>query len=273
MRGAPRDLLTADDLVTGAGATPIPDPRSPERRCDGRRHGERRDGEATGDQKFESFPELHETPEEIAFEVRAQEGALWTGGRLLIGIWVFAFAALAFAYFYLRSANNENLWRPGGITAPTAVGAAILALTVVCGLLAIYGERRFRAGEALDWEVAGWIVVLGGLVVVGLQIWQLTELPFFPGSSGYASCFIGWAAMNIAVVLSRYLLDRDPAGPRDPAPTGGGRGRGHGPFAAAGGPPVPGQSQRLHVLLGLHRPYRLVLLGYVLRAVIPRKVG
>lgn len=40
--------------------------------------------------RFETFPELHETPEEIAFELRAQEGALWTGGRLLIGIWAFA---------------------------------------------------------------------------------------------------------------------------------------------------------------------------------------
>jgi heme/copper-type cytochrome/quinol oxidase subunit 3 len=152
--------------------------------------------------------ELHETPEEIAFEVRSDEGALWTGGRLLIGIWAFAFAALAFAYFYLRSANNENLWRPGGITAPTIVGAAIFTVTVACALLCILGERRFRAGEALDWEVAGWTAVLGALLVVALQIWQLTELPFSPGSSGYASCFIGWAAMNIALVVSgAYWLE------------------------------------------------------------------
>jgi heme/copper-type cytochrome/quinol oxidase subunit 3 len=160
------------------------------------------------DEEFESFVALKETPEEIAFEVRAQEGALWTGGRLLIGIWAFAFAALAFAYFYLRSANNEDLWRPNGVTAPTAIGAAIFALTVACALLAIFGERRFRAGEALDWEVAGWTAVLAALLVVSLQIYQLTELPFFPGSSGYASCFIGWAAMNIALVLSgAYWLE------------------------------------------------------------------
>src|SRR5271169_7153691 len=86
-------------------------------------------------EEFETFVQLHETPEEIAFEVRAQEGALWTGGRLLIGIWAFGFAALAFAYFYLRSANNQNLWRPRGITAPTAAGAAIFAITVACALL------------------------------------------------------------------------------------------------------------------------------------------
>jgi len=158
--------------------------------------------------QFEDFAQLKETPEEIAFEVRAQEGALWTGGRLLIGIWAFAFTALAFAYFYLRSANNQNLWRPHGITAPTGVGAAIFAVTLASAGLAIFGERRFRNGLTLDWEVAGWTAVLAGLLVVGLQIWQLTELPFFPGSSGYASCFIAWAAMNIALVLSAtYWLE------------------------------------------------------------------
>ncbi len=156
---------------------------------------------AIDNQKFESFVQLQETPEEIAFELRAQEGALWTGGRLLIGIWAFAFAALAFAYFYLRSANDENLWRPKGVTAPTATGAAIFAITVGAALLVQFGERRFRENQTLDWQVAGWTSVLGGLLVVGLQIWQLTTLPFFPGSSAYASCFIGWAAMNIAVVL------------------------------------------------------------------------
>ena len=200
-------------------------------------------------------PQLHETPEEIAFELRAHEGALWTGGRLLIGIWAFAFAALAFAYFYLRSANNEDLWRPRGITAPTAAGAAIFALTVAAALLVQFGERRFRTGETLDWQVAGWTAVLGGLLVIGLQIWQLTDLPFFPGSSGYASCFIAWAAMNIAVVLSGHLLDRDHPGPRDPPAASHGPGRGCTEFDASRGPALPGQPRGLHLLLGLHRAW------------------
>ena len=153
-------------------------------------------------QHDEGFLHLNETPEEIAFELRAQEGAVWTGGRLLIGIWTFAFASLAFAYFYLRSANNQDLWRPHGITAPTGSGAAIFALSLVCGLLVLFGVRRFRAGLSVDWEVAGWTAVLGGLLVIALQVWQLTDLPFFPGSSGYASCFVGWAALNIALMLS-----------------------------------------------------------------------
>jgi heme/copper-type cytochrome/quinol oxidase subunit 3 len=143
-----------------------------------------------------------ETPEEIEFELRAAEGAIWTGGRILIGIVAFFFASLAFAYFYLRSANSEELWRPKGVTAPTGTGAAIAVVAVASAAMALYGASRLRRGSKLDWEVAGWTVVLGGLLVIGLQGWQLTTLPFWPGSSGYASCFIAWAIMNMVFVLS-----------------------------------------------------------------------
>jgi len=150
----------------------------------------------------ESFPALRETPEEIAYELRAHEGALWSGSRMLIGIWAFAFAALGFAYFYVRAANNADLWRPAHITAPTAVGAAIFAFSLAASFLTAYGLWRFRQGSEIDWQVAGWTAVLCTLTAVSLQIWQLTVLPFFPASSGYASCFVGWAGMNIVFLLS-----------------------------------------------------------------------
>jgi heme/copper-type cytochrome/quinol oxidase subunit 3 len=147
-------------------------------------------------------PLFTETPEEREFELRAAVGAYWSGGRLLIGMYTFLFASLAFAYFYLRSNNAGQLWRPGGMTAPTGIGATIFAVTVASALLIMYGQGRMRSGSILDWEVSGWTSVFGGLVAVGLQVWQLTELPFFPGSSGYASCFIGWAVLNILLLLS-----------------------------------------------------------------------
>jgi heme/copper-type cytochrome/quinol oxidase subunit 3 len=154
------------------------------------------------------LPTFTETPEEVAFELRAHEGALWTGGRLLIGIWAFACAALAFAYFYLRSANNFDLWRPNNVTAPTATGAAIMAVTLFCAFLVAFGLRRFRRGEVVDWMVAGWTAVLFGLVAIGLQVYQLTQLPFFPGYSGYTSCFIAWASLNITLLLvATYWLE------------------------------------------------------------------
>jgi heme/copper-type cytochrome/quinol oxidase subunit 3 len=143
-----------------------------------------------------------ESPEEREFELRSAVGAYWSGGRLMIGMYTFLFASLAFAYFYLRSNNAGQLWRPGGMTAPTGIGWAIFAVVLASSLLAIYGQSRLRSGSILDWEVSGWTAVLGGLVAIGLQIWQLTQLPFFPGSSGYASCFIGWAVMNIILIVS-----------------------------------------------------------------------
>jgi hypothetical protein len=147
-------------------------------------------------------PKLMDKAEELAFELHAQEGAIWTGGWMLIGIVTFAFTSLAFAYFYLRSANNEHLWRPGAITAPTALGAAIFTIVVASALLNLYGTSRLRKGLVLDWEVSGGIVLFGLLVAAALQILELTKLPFFPGSSGYASCFVGWAVMNTGLLLA-----------------------------------------------------------------------
>ena len=179
-------------------------------------------------QQFESFPELHETPEEIAFELRAHEGALWTGGRLLIGIWAFAFAALAFAYFYLRSANNENLWRPGGVTAPTAIGAAIFAVTV-----AERADRQVRRAALPAKETSG----LAGRGVDGrlrgppgrrAADLAADPAPVLPGSSGYASCFIAWGAMNIALSCS--------AGPTGSRPSSPGSSGCAGPWEDGGAP-------------------------------------
>jgi hypothetical protein len=149
-----------------------------------------------------------ETPEEREFELRAAVGSYWTGGRLMIGMFTFLFASLAFAYFYLKSNNSGKLWRPDGVTAPTGIGWAIFAVVLASAFLAIYGQWRLRKGSLLDWEVSGWVAVLGLLVAIGLQIWQLTQLPFFPGSSGYASCFIGWAVMNIMLLFgAMYWLE------------------------------------------------------------------
>jgi len=151
-----------------------------------------------------------ETPEEIAYELRAQEGAIWTGGRLLIGIVTFIFASLAFAYFYLRSTNSDDLWRLGThpANAPSAIGAAIFTVAVAGSLLNAFGTYRLRKGAAVDWEVSGWTTVGALLLAAGLQIFELTRLPFFPGSSGYASTFVGWAVLNTGLLLaSAYWVE------------------------------------------------------------------
>jgi len=147
-----------------------------------------------------STPGYNPTPEEIEFETRAEISSIWTGGRLFIGMYAFLLASLAFSYFYLRSSNNGDLWRPNHVTAPTSFGWAISSLVVLAALLAIYGQWRLRQGRVLDWEVAGWLSFGAALSALGVQIWQLTVLPFYPGSSGYASCFIGWGVVSIMTI-------------------------------------------------------------------------
>ena len=148
------------------------------------------------------------TPEEAEFELRAHLGAVWTGGRLFIAMYTFILASLAFSYFYLRSSNNAQLWRPHHVTAPTYYGFFIYAFLLLSAGLALYGQWRLRRGSVTDWQVAGWTGVGSCLLSLFLQIWEFQKVPFYPGSSGYASTFIGFAVINIAtIVIGTYWLE------------------------------------------------------------------
>jgi len=151
---------------------------------------------------------VSETPEEREFELRAHIGSIWSGGRLFIGMYTFLLASLAFAYFYLRSSNNGLLWRPDHVTAPTAFGWAIYSLTLLATLMAIFGQSRLRKGGVMEWQIAIWVGVVAALLALFLQIYEFTAVPFYPGSSGYASTFIGYSVMNIfTIFIVAYWLE------------------------------------------------------------------
>ena len=150
---------------------------------------------------IKSSPTMSDTPEEREFELRAHIGAIWSGGRLFIGMYTFLLASLAFSYFYLRSSNNGLLWRPDHVTAPTAYGWTIYTLTLLAALMAIFGQSRLRNGNVSDWQTAVWVGVAASLLALFLQIWEFTAVPFYPGSSGYASTFIGFSVINILTIL------------------------------------------------------------------------
>jgi hypothetical protein len=41
-----------------------------------------------------------------------------------------------------------------------------------------------------------------------LQVWEFTAVPFYPGSSGYASTFIGYSVINILTIsIVLYWLE------------------------------------------------------------------
>jgi heme/copper-type cytochrome/quinol oxidase subunit 3 len=157
---------------------------------------------------IKSSHKMSDTPEEREFELRAHIGAIWSGGRLFIGMYTFLLASLAFSYFYLRSSNNGLLWRPDHVTAPTAYGWTIYTLTLLAALMAIFGRSRLRKGYVSDWQTAVWVGIAASVLALFLQVWEFTAVPFYPGSSGYASTFIGFSVINILTIsIVAYWLE------------------------------------------------------------------
>ena len=74
--------------------------------------------------------------------------ALYIAGRLLAGATTFFFLAFLFAYFYLRSLNQNHMWHPGHVKADQALGAVIVACVLLSAALAIVAGRQMKARVA-----------------------------------------------------------------------------------------------------------------------------
>jgi heme/copper-type cytochrome/quinol oxidase subunit 3 len=140
--------------------------------------------------------------EEAGFYHEAALNASWTGARLAIGSMSFGFGAFIFAFFYLRSSNSHGLWHPAGFPNPQFwAGTLVAALVVVSALLQYAVLQRIKAGHKSAWLGGAAVALVLGLAAIGLQIWQLTDLPFYPGAAGYASVFVGFWPVFIVVVF------------------------------------------------------------------------
>ncbi|HZD43190.1 MAG TPA: hypothetical protein VE134_03955, partial [Methanomicrobiales archaeon] len=64
------------------------------------------------------IPRVLDERADTEWEIESEEGSLWTGTRVLMGIVAMAWVAIAFAYFYLRSLDVGQLWRPHGLKLP-----------------------------------------------------------------------------------------------------------------------------------------------------------
>jgi hypothetical protein len=139
--------------------------------------------------------------EEAAFYHESALNASWTGARLAIGSLSFGFGAFVFAFFYLRSLNSHGRWYVG--PAPKAwVGVAVMALVVVSALVQWLVLQRIKSGNKSVWVTGATVSLVLGLAAVGLQVWQLTDLGFWPGDGGYASCFVGFYPVFLFVVFA-----------------------------------------------------------------------
>jgi heme/copper-type cytochrome/quinol oxidase subunit 3 len=133
--------------------------------------------------------------------------ALYIAGRLLAGASTFFFLAFLFAYFYLRSLNQNHQWHISRVKADQGLGAAIVACVLISAVLAIVAGRQMKA------QSRGWlrpaIGSLGlGLAAIALQCIEYTVQHFGPTDGAYASVFCAWTAFfAIAALATMYWLE------------------------------------------------------------------
>jgi heme/copper-type cytochrome/quinol oxidase subunit 3 len=157
-----------------------------------------------------TMSDLTSTPSEAAaaaedegFYHESALNATWTGSRLAVGGLMFLFGAFLFAYFYLRSLNSSGRWQGDGFIAPSLwIGTTIMLLAEVSAGVHYFGLQRIKAGRKSTWQINGLIALGLGLAAVAFQIYQLVDLPFVPGSSGYASVFTGFYSVFLVVQLA-----------------------------------------------------------------------
>jgi heme/copper-type cytochrome/quinol oxidase subunit 3 len=141
--------------------------------------------------------------EDEGFYHESALNATWTSSRLAIGGLMFLFGAFLFAYFYLRSLNSSGRWQGPGFIRPSLwIGTTILLLAELSAGVHYFGLQRIKAGHKSTWQIDGLIALGLGLAAVAFQVYQLADLPFAPGSSGYASVFTGFYSIFLFIQLA-----------------------------------------------------------------------
>jgi heme/copper-type cytochrome/quinol oxidase subunit 3 len=132
--------------------------------------------------------------------------AAWTGSRLAIGGLTFLFGSFVFAYFYLRSLNSSGRWQGPGFLHPSLwMGTTIMLLAGLSACVHYFVLQRIKAGRKREWQAGSLVAMALGLAAVAMQIYQLTDLPFKPGSSGYGSVFAGFYPVFSVIQLAALL--------------------------------------------------------------------
>jgi heme/copper-type cytochrome/quinol oxidase subunit 3 len=157
----------------------------------------------------------YEPVDENAHRSAAIRGSQYTGARLFVALSSMGFGGGVFAYFFLRSLNGNGLWRPPGQKVSPFISVTVLVLTLAGCALYFWSSRRLGRARsaATDWRVATAVSMLLLVLAAAVQFWGLSRLPFFPGSSGYASVYVAveplfalW--LLIGAVWAEMLLAR-----------------------------------------------------------------
>jgi heme/copper-type cytochrome/quinol oxidase subunit 3 len=126
--------------------------------------------------------------------------ALSVASRLLCGATTFFFLAFVFAYFYLRSIDEDHMWHPAHVKPSQGLGAAFVVCIVLSAALAIVAGLQMKASSR-SWLSFGIGAVLLGLAAVGVQCVEYTVQDFGPTNGAYASVFCAWSGFYLIAVL------------------------------------------------------------------------
>ena len=85
------------------------------------------------------------------------------------------------------------------------VGILVLTSVLVSVVLLRLALLELRAQARPLWWLAALAALVFGLVAVGVQCWQYTDLGFGPGDGGYASVYLGWTGFFSIFVLGVML--------------------------------------------------------------------
>jgi len=153
----------------------------------------------------EPSPSLSQAEEEAVFYHEAALNASWTGVRLALGAMTFLFGAFIFAFFYLRSLNSHHLWYTAGTHPSQPVGATIMILVVLSAIVQTLALQRIKAGHKGVWLAGATLALALGLAAIGVQVWQLLNLGFWPAASGFASVFVGYNPIYITIAFCAMI--------------------------------------------------------------------
>jgi len=163
--------------------------------------------------------------------------ALSVAARLLAGATTFFFLAFVFAYFYLRSLDQNHFWKPTAellkeqkeihvsLSPNQVLGAAFIACILLSALLTIVAGRQMKRSSP-GWLAPAIGALVLGIAAVGLQCVEFVVQPFGPTDGAYASVFCAWMAFYLIAVLgTMYWLETQIAtelrARRAPAAAGG----------------------------------------------------
>ena len=128
-----------------------------------------------------------------------------SAAHLLASATAFFFLAFVFAYFYLRSLNNDHLWKPKHVEPSLTLGTLVMAFTVASAVMVRLGLNDHRSSRRAQWRLKGAAALAAGVVAVVLQVVEWTTVGFGPADGGYASVFVGWTAFNVFFIVGTLV--------------------------------------------------------------------